>query len=179
MLRLKDLGKGFQGLPYMTNPRAGQDEQALSTCLGGPPPRQHETARAFSSQFVRDDGRRVQASVTFADTAERAAADLRDLRGAKAISCLKDLMIKQLRRLSYELHGIDVVPISPITDLPDVVAYRFTVVIDVNDQDITQIIDLISAIRGRAEVQATFQDVNEPVESSLESRAMLAMLNRL
>ncbi|RCG30844.1 hypothetical protein DQ384_12775 [Sphaerisporangium album] len=179
VLRLKDLGSSYEGRPYLRSRLATQDDEVLSRCLGRPLTSVHETARAFSSIFVSGDGRLVLAGVTFVDSRETAAADLQALQGPRAMPCLRRLLTTQLRRQRSGPLAVEVERIRPVPDLAQVVAYRFTVVVNEDGQDITQFIDLISATRGRAEVQASFQDVNVAVERAVEERAMLAMLNRL
>jgi hypothetical protein len=63
--------------------------------------------------------------------------------------------------------------------ITDLCAYRLTITIRASGQDLTQFIDLLSTIRGRAEIQATFQDVNQPVGDALELSLMTAMIRRL
>lgn len=179
VLRQSDVGSGYLSTPYIQPLQSAQDDAELSRCLGRPPAKVHETARAFSPKFSQGDARQVLASVTFVDSPATAMADLEALKSVKAMPCLKNSLLAQLRRISVTGEQVDLTRISVSAGEPNICAYRFRVVSNAAGQDIPQYLDLVSAVRGRAAVQATFQDVNQTFPKVFEERMMNAMLNRL
>jgi hypothetical protein len=125
------------------------------------------------------DARELVGTVSFVDSQAVANADLAALRGDKAAPCIEQLFLRQLTRGQAVLPRVLVSHVTPPTAAPDVVAIRLQTTVRASGQDLPVFVDIVSAIKGRAEVQATFQDVNHPVEASLQRQAMEVMLARL
>lgn len=179
VLRQSDVGNTYHATPYVPSSQDSANDLALSNCLGQPPTSAHQTAVAFSPQFSQSDGRGVLASVTFVDSTKWAADDLAALESSKAGPCLRQVFLRQLTGGPHPVVELTVSRLDLFPGRPDVCAYRFKVVLNSGGQDIPQFVDLASAIRGRAEVQATFQDVNQFVAASFEQDVIDVMLRRL
>jgi hypothetical protein len=160
---LADVGPGYRTSTFTPSAAAREEDAKLNDCLGRPPTVQHETARAFSPNFSAGDARQILAGVTFVDSTATAAADLAALadRG-RAADCLRQSLLRQLGRTAT----VDVNPVEPAPGGPGVVAWRLRVVAGPTPV----VLDLVSVVRGRAEVSLSFQDVNQPVAADLQDR---------
>jgi len=179
ILKLADVGSTYKETPYQPTAQSAQDDAALNSCIGRPPSPVHQTAKVFSMQFSRGDTLTILASITFVDTLETANADIVALRGLRAEKCIKLSLLEQYRRTG----GQAAVSINPLVPSPagnePSANYRIKVLAQTANGTIPEFLDLVQVIKDRAEVSATFQDVNQPVSASIERRAMSAMLGRL
>jgi hypothetical protein len=177
VLKLKDLGKGYNGAPQPRDERADEDDAVLSACLGRPPTRTRETAKALSQVFTSKDARRIRAGASFVTTEAEATADLQALLSDKAPKCLEDLMRADLERQGAEATvEVERLP-APV---PGSAALSLVVHIKAeNGQLIPVITDYVAAVKGRGEVDAYFQEPNGHVDSATVALAMKAMLARL
>lgn len=168
-----DVGPGYRATPFTPSSSSREEDATLNVCLGRPPTVQHETARAFSSNFTIGDARAILVGITFVDAADTARADLGALADlVRAGSCLKESLLRQLRSTGAT---VEVIPIDPPPGGDGVVAYRLRVVAGPPPV----VFDLVSAVRGRAEVSVSFQDVNQPVPADLQDRLVRLVLDRL
>jgi hypothetical protein len=177
VLKLKDLGQGFRGAPQPPDPRADEDDAVLSACLGRPPTRTRETAKALSQAFTSDDARRIRAGVSFVTTEAEAAADLQALLSDKAPKCLEDVM-----RADIERQGTEAAVQVKRLPAPVPGSASLSIVVNVkaeNGQGLPVITDYIAAAKGRGEVDVYFQEPNGHVNDTTVARAMKAMLARL
>jgi hypothetical protein len=139
----------------------------------------HQTAKVFSEQFSRGDTQAILASITFVDTGRIAQEDLTALRGPRAERCIRESFLAQYLRTTGRA-SVDVSVLSPSpTGGTQSANYRIKVLAKISGGTLPVFVDLVQVIKGRAEVSATFQDVNQPVPSSIEHHAMSAMLGRL
>jgi hypothetical protein len=179
ILKLADIGSGYKQTPYQPTAQSAQDDAALNECIGRPPSPIHQTAKVFSMQFSQGDTLAILASITFVDTARTANADIEALRGARAEKCIKQSFLEQYRRTGGQA-TVSVHPLAPSpTGNEPSASYRIKILAQTANGTIPEFLDLVQVIKDRAEVSATFQDVNQPVPASIEHRAMSAMLGRL
>lgn len=179
VLRQSDVGSAYQEKPYLPSFQAPHDDAIEQRCLGRPPSVTEQTAVAFSPEFTKGDARQVLASVTFVRSSAMATADLNALQSRKAPACLMKVFTMQLRRAQQATPRVVLMRIPFHLDTIAVCEYRFRATVRTVGGDLTQYFDLISAIRGRAEVQATFQDVNRPADHAFEEHVVNAMIQRL
>jgi hypothetical protein len=179
ILKLADIGNGYKETQYQPTAQSNRDDAALNSCIGRPPSPVHQTAKVFSKQFSRGDTLTILASITFVDTLETARADIDALRGPRAEKCIKQSFLEQYKRTGGQA-SVSINPLAPSpTGNEPSASYRIKVLAQTANGTIPEFLDLVQAIRDRAEVSATFQDVNRPVSASIEQRAMSAMLGRL
>lgn len=177
VLKIADVGKGFRGAPQPADQRADEDDAVLSRCLGRPPVRTRETARALSEAFTKETAQRIRAGVSFVTTEREAVADLRALQSDGAPRCLESLMRADLERQGSEVE----VRVNRLS-LPIKNSAAFSIIVIAaaeNGQKIPTATDYVAAIKGRGEVDAYFQDINGHVEEKVMSRMMTVMLDRL
>jgi hypothetical protein len=179
ILKLADIGSGYKETTYQPTAQSAQDDAALNGCIGRPPSPVHQTAKVFSMQFSQGDTLAILASITFVDTLETANAEIEALRGKRAEKCIKQSFLEQYRRTG----GQATVSVNPLVPSPTgneaSASYRIKILAQTANGTVPEFLDLVQAIKDRAEVSATFQDVNQPVSASIEQRAMSAMLGRL
>lgn len=117
--------------------------------------------------------------MTVVDTLDTAQADLSALADAgRAVPCLRESLLRQ-----YTGRGTPpTVDVSRTAQPPggtDVVAYRLRIIAGPPGSELPVILDVVSAVRGRAEVSITFRDVNQPVPADQQDRLVRAVLDRL
>jgi hypothetical protein len=179
ILKPADIGSGYKETPYQPTAKSAQDDAALNGCIGRPPSPVHQTAKVFSMQFSQGDTLAILASITFVDTLETASADIEALRGKRAEKCIKQSFLEQYRRTGGQATA-SVIPLVPSpTGNEASASYRIKILAQTANGTVPEFLDLVQATKDRAEVSATFQDVNQPVSASIEQRAMSAMLGRL
>jgi hypothetical protein len=174
------MGPDYRATPFTPDPNKAADDAALNACLGRPPAPTHERARAFSPKFTIDY-QEIQADITVVDSNETSRADIAPLRDTpRAVLCIKDLLIRQLSREGASAQ-VDVSRVSPPPGGPDVdvVAYRLKLLASVGDQSTPYVVDMVSAVKGRAKISVDFQNYNQPVPVDIQDRAVRAMLDRL
>jgi hypothetical protein len=179
VLRRSDVGSGYTEKPYIPSAQTASDDAIEQHCLGRPPTATEQTTLAYSPVFTEGDAKQVLASVTFVRSSIMATDDFDALRSGVAPACLRKIFTMQLRRTLQETPRLDLKRISFSSGNANVCEYRFRVTVGTSAGDLTQYLDLISAIRGRAEVQATFQNVNAPADHAFEEHVINAMLQRL
>jgi hypothetical protein len=173
---VQDLGTDYATAPYVPSADARAEDARLSECLGRPPTAEHETARAFSPQFTEGDARIVLAGITFVDGVDTASADLAALADEpRAAPCLRESMVRQLQEAGGKADAVTTARVDPPPGGRGVVAYRLTV----QSGSVPVVVDLVSAVAGRAEVSVSFQDPLRPVPADLQDRVVRACLNRL
>jgi hypothetical protein len=170
-----DVGPEFRESPFVPPASAGEDDATLSACIGRPPTADHETARAYSPRLTAGDGTEIAASVTFVDTVDTARADLAALAAEdRARPCLRDLLASQLGTLKV-LAAVEVTRTVPPPGGQDVVAYRAVV----RTVGPPVVLDLVSTVKGRAEVQASFRNPAEPLPAEVQARLVRTIVGRL
>jgi len=169
---LADVGPGYRTSTFTPSAAAREEDARLNECLGRPPTVQHETARAFSPNFSAGDARQILVGVTFVDSTSTAAADLASLadRG-RAPDCLRQSLLRQPGRTAT----VEVTPVDSAPGGSGVVAWRLRVVAGPTPV----VLDLVSIVRGRAEVSLSFQDVNQAVAADLQDRLVGRVSARL
>jgi hypothetical protein len=174
---LQDLGDGYAASPFVPSAGDRAEDAQLSSCLGRPPTAEHETARAFSPQFSQGDARAVLAGITFVDSPDTARDDLAALAdGQRAPGCLRESMLRQLGRSGGRGDAaVAVTRVDPPPGGAGVVAYRLTV----QSGPLPVVVDLLSAVVGRAEVQVSFRDAVRPVPGDVQNRVVGLCLARL
>lgn len=181
ILNQQDMGPDYQATPYTPTADDAADDTTLGTCLGRPPTTTHERARVDSPKFTLDY-QVITASIIFADTNETARADIAALRNTpRAMPCLKEILATQLGRENASAPQVEVSRISPPPGGPDVdvVAYRLRFIAEVGDQKTPYVVDMVSALKGRAEMSANFVNFNQSVMAEVQDRAVRGMLDRL
>lgn len=179
ILNQQDVGPDYRATPFAADSQIAAHD-ALNACLGRPRVATPETARVFSPMFTRDF-QVIVASITFVDSNETAQADIAALRDAtRAESCLQD----SLTALLTSSGGSAQVAVSQIRPPPggpdvDVVAYRLRILAQAGDHAAPFVVDMVSGLRGRAEMSVDFRDENQPVPAEVEDRTVRAMLDRL
>jgi hypothetical protein len=169
---LADVDPGYRTAPFTPSAASREEDAKLNLCLGRPPTVAHETARAFSPTFSGGDARQILVGVTFVDSAATADADLAALADSlRAPACLRDSLARQLGRDAT----VEVIRVEPPPGAPQVVAWRLRVVAGPTPV----LVDVVSAVRGRAEVSFSFQDVNQPVPADQQGRLVARVLDRL
>ena len=165
--------------PYQPTAQSDRDEAILNTCIGWPATTAHQTALVYSMQFSKGDSEKIFASITFVYTDMTAQEDTAALRDSRGEKCTKQSFVKQMA----EVGDTATATISPLTPSPTdggiSANYRIRTQVPAGQDVIPFFVDLAQATKGRAEVSATFQDVNQPVPASLERRVMAAMFGRL
>lgn len=179
ILKLVDVGSGFVQTPYQPTAQSERDEAALNRCIGRPSATDHQTAVVYSMQFSKGDSEKILASITFVDTDTTAQEDAAALQGARGQACTKQSFLEQIA----EAGDTATATITPLIPSPtgDAVSanYRILAQVSAGSDTLPFIVDIVQAVKGRAEISAYFQDVNQSVPASLERRAMTAMLERL
>jgi hypothetical protein len=61
----------------------------------------------------------------------------------------------------------------------DAVAYRLQILADADGQRTPLVVDMVNAVKGRAEIAISFQDLNQPLSAEIQDRAVRTMLDRL
>jgi hypothetical protein len=176
-----DMGADYLASPYTPSPQDAADDAAFRACLGQPATAKAETATVFSPIFTMDF-KVVLGNITFVDSDKTAQAYIAALHDTpKAVSCLKSSTTEQLSRSG----GSAQVEVSPIYPSPgganvDVIAYRLQILSGENGQDPQPVVvDLVSALKGRAEISVHFQDLNQPVPTDIQDHVVRTMLDRL
>jgi len=180
ILNQQDMGPDYLGTPFTPDAQYYADDEAFNVCLGRPSSATHEKAKIFSPRFT-EDFKVILGTVTIVDandTAQAAIAALRDT--PKAVPCLHDSMITLLNRSG----GSSQVSVSQVSPPPggtdvDVVAYRLQILADADGQRTPLVVDMVNAVKGRAEIAISFQDLNQPLPAEIQDRAVRAMLDRL
>jgi hypothetical protein len=130
-------------------------------------------------QFSKGDDEIISASITFVDTVLDAKEDTVALQGPRGERCAIQSFLTQLR----EQGDASVATIGPLTPSPTGSAlsanYRIRTQVQAGTETLPFFVDQVQVMKGRAEVSASFQEVNQPVPASLERRVMAAMLGRL
>jgi hypothetical protein len=179
ILKLADLGSGFVQTPYQPTAQSERDEAALNRCIGRPSATDHQTALVYSMQFARGDSEKILASITFVDTNATAQEDVAALQGARGRVCTKQSFLQQVA----EVGDTATATIKPLAPSPTGDAasanYRILAQVTAGPDTLPFTIDIVQVIKGRAEISASFQDVNQSVPLSLERRVMTAMLEKL
>jgi hypothetical protein len=179
ILKLADVGIKYKQIPYRDTAQAEHDDAALNACIGRPPSALHQTAKVFSKQFSQGDAQTILASITFVDTQRTAQEDLAALRGQRAKQCIRRSLLAQYERTGgHATVSIASLDPSPTANAPSA-NYRLKVLAQISGGTIPVFVDIVQAIKGRAEVSASFMDVNQPVSFLIEQHAMSAMLGRL
>jgi hypothetical protein len=179
ILKLADVGIRYKQTPYRDTAQAEHDDAELNACIGRPPSDLHQTAKVFSKQFSRGDTQTILASITFVDTQRTAQEDLAALRGRRAEQCISRSFLAQYERtVGHATVSIASLDPSPTANVPSA-NYRLKVLAQISGGTIPVFVDIAQAIKGRAEVSASFMDVNQPVSFLIEQHAMSAMLGRL
>jgi hypothetical protein len=177
ILQLADMGPGYRQTRFQPTTQVMQDSAALNRCVGRPSA--HRTAQAFSAQLSRGRGLEILASITFVSTRRAARDDLAAFAGPRAPGCLRQSYLTQYERTG----GKASVSIGPLRPPPAGRApsadYRLKVLAQTTGGKVPVFLDIVRVIKGRAEVTATFQGVNQAVPAPVERRAISAMLGRL
>jgi hypothetical protein len=180
ILNQQDMGPDYRATPFTPDAQDAADDAALNACLGRPSTATHETARVFSPRFTKDF-QEILGSITFVDSNETAQADIAALRDTpRAVSCFQNWLTTQQSRAG----GWAQVEVNQISPPPsgadiDVVAYRLRILAEMDGEAAPYVVDMVSALKGRAMMSATFQDVNQPVPADIQERAVRTMLDRL
>jgi hypothetical protein len=179
ILRLADMGAGYQQTPYQSTAQTRADNAALSRCVGLPAPSVHQTAQVFSDQLSQGN-LEILASIAFVATSKTARADLAAFRGARAAGCITQAFLTQYRRTG----GKATASAGPLRPSPagsaPAAGYRLKVLAQTTGgSSVPVFLDVVRVIKGRAEVLATFQDENQPVPAAVERHAISVMLGRL
>jgi hypothetical protein len=165
--------------PYQPTAQSERDEAALNRCTGRPSATDYQTAVVYSMQFSKGDGEQISASITFVDTNTNAQEDVAVLRGARGQACTKQSFLQQAAAAG----GTVTATIKPLIPSPtgnaESANYRILAQVPAGSDTLPFIIDIVQVLKGRAEISASFQDVNRSVPASLERRVMTAMLERL
>jgi hypothetical protein len=130
-------------------------------------------------QFSKGDSEKIFASITFVDTNTTAQEDVAALQGERGQACAKQSFLQQV----VEAGDTATATIEPLIPSPTGGAvsanYRILAQVSAGPDTLPFIIDIVQVIKGRAEISASFQDVNQSVAASFERRVMTAMLERL
>lgn len=169
-----DAGSAYSATPFEPAD-APEEDTELNTCLGIEPTAQSETARAFSSVFTTGAGTRLQMSVTFVESASTANAELAAYASDRAAECVRQSQVRQLNQVGV-LGEVEHQFVDPPVSVDSAVAHRL--IID-RQSGAPRIIDLVLAVKGRAEVTATFIRVQEPVPAAEQDRLLRLVLDRL
>jgi hypothetical protein len=179
ILKLTDVGSGFVQTPYQPTAQSERDEAALNRCIGRPSATDRQTAVVYSMQFSKGDSEKILASITFVDTDTSAQEDTAALQGARGQACTKQSFLQQIA----EAGDTATATIEPLTPSPTGDAtsanYRILAQVMAGPETLPFIMDIVQVIKGRAEVSASFQDVNGSVPASLERHVMTVMLEKL
>ena len=179
ILKLADVGPGFVQTQYQPTVQSERDEAALNRCIGRPSATAHQTAVVYSMQFSKGDSEKIFASITFVDTNTTAQEDVAALQGERGQACAKQSFLQQV----VEAGDTATATIEPLIPSPTGGAvsanYRILAQVSAGPDTLPFIIDIVQVIKGRAEISASFQDVNQSVAASFERRVMTAMLERL
>jgi hypothetical protein len=179
ILRLSDLDAGFTQTPYHSTAQSERDEAAMNKCIGRPTATSHQTTVVYSMQFSKGDSEKILASITFVDSEKTGQEDVAALQGTLGQKCTKQSLLEQIKAAGGSATAtISPLPLSPTKNMA-AANYRIKALVSTGQETIPFYVDIIQVIKGRAEVSASFQDVNQPVSASLEQRAMAAMLERL
>lgn len=124
----------------------------------------------MSQVLTKGDARRIRAGVSVVVVDEQQAqADLAALLIDKAPQCLQQLMLADLKRQGSDTEvRVDRLP-PPV---PGSSALSIVVVVTTAGQRLPSITDYVAAVKGRAEADAYFQDVNGHVEPATTARLM-------
>ena len=180
ILNQQDMGPDYRATPFTPDAQYNADDAAFNACLGRPSSPMHDKAKIFSPTFT-EDFQVILGTVTIVDTNDTAQADIAALRDTpKAVSCLHDSMITLLNRSG----GSSQVAVSQVSPPPggadvDAVAYRLQILADADGQRTPLVVDMVNAVKGRAEIAISFQDLNQPLSAEIQDRAVRAMLDRL
>lgn len=180
ILNQQDMGPDYRATPFTPDSQNAADDAALNGCLGRPPTATHERARAFSPIFTRDF-QAIHGSITFVDSNETAQAVIVALRDTpRAVPCLQNSLTAKLSRSGGSAQ-VEVSRISPPPGGPDVdvVAYRLRILAEADGERTPLVVDMVSALKGRAEMSVSFQDVNQPLPADIQDRVVRTMLDRL
>lgn len=180
ILNQHDMGSDYVATPFTPDSQDVADDDALNACLGRPSNATHETARSFSPRFTQDF-KVIVSDITFFDSSETAQADIAALRDApRAVSCLRDWLTAQLSRSGGSAQ-VDVSRIRPPLGGPDIdiVAYRLRILAEAGGETTPLVVDMVTALKGRAKISASFQEWNQPLLVDIQGRAVRAMLDRL
>ncbi len=169
-----DFDSSFSASPF--EPRnAPEEDSALNNCLGLGPTAVHETARAYSPIFTSGAGTRIQFSITFADSEQKAGSDLAGYMQEGAGECVRQSFLRQLERTGNPT-GVAQSRIAPAPGGEEASAFRLVLQ---PESSAPRIVDLVTAVRGRAEITATFINVQDPVTEQEEDRLIRLCLDRL
>ncbi len=173
----EDLGPMYSSTPYVPA-RAPAEDAILNDCLGIPPTAAHETARAYSTLFATGANERIQLGITFVDTETQAQEDVAAYAHDRAGDCLKNSFLRQFDAAGRQ-GTVTQARIVPAPGGDGVIAYRLTVEQSGTPLPAPRVIDLVFAVRGRAEVAATFINLSEPVRAEQQDRLIRLCLARL
>jgi hypothetical protein len=180
ILNQQDVGPDYQATPFTPDTQDSAYDAALNACLGRPPAATRETARAFSPTFTKDSDM-IIGSIAFVDSNETAQADITALRDTpRTLPCIHDSLTAQLSRSGSSAQ----VEVSPISSPPggsdvDAAAYRLRILAEASDPRTLYVIDMASALKGRAEISVSFRYASNLAPADIEDRAVRAMLDRL
>jgi hypothetical protein len=179
VLRVTDLKEGYKSTPYVRSDQERADDEELQSCLGRPPSVRQRTALAFSPVLSSGTQKRILASVEFVGTEAMASPDLAAQRGPHAASCIQTLQEQQFSRSGAKA-TVSVKTIRPSIGGPHSESYRITISVAAgNGADLTSFIDLVTVIRGRAEITAIFANLNSVISPEEQTSAITAMVERL
>lgn len=181
IMNQQDMGPDYRATPFTSSPQDAADDAAFHACLGQPATATDETASVFSPVFTLDF-KEILGNITFVDSTKTAEAYIAALHDTpKTVSCLKNSMIAQLSRSGGSVQ----VEVNQINPPPgganvNVIAYRLRILAAAAGQDPQPlVVDLVSALKGRAEVSVHFDDLNQPVPTDIQARVVRMMLDRL
>jgi hypothetical protein len=179
ILQLSDMGAGYRQTHFQPTAQIRQDNAALNKCVGRPAGSVHQTAQAFSAQLSRGS-LEILASITFVSTRQAAREDLVAYGGPAAPRCLRQSYLTQYERTGGKAASVSIGPLHlPLTGQVLSAGYRLRVLAQTAGGEVPVFLDIVRVVKGRAEVFASFQDVNQAVPAAVEQRAISAMLGRL
>ena len=165
-----DFPSGWKGTA--SSPPDPNDDAArqLSDCVGGTPP-EAETAHKYGDSFSNSDSTQVSAEASTVATASDFKRDKDAISGPKLSPCLKEAFNKEMQK---EVPGggsvtVDIGDLSAKKYGDVTVARQITITAKGATGSAKIYVDFVFMGKNRAEVTASFLNVNAPFDSGLES----------
>jgi hypothetical protein len=165
LLQLSDFPSGWTEQPIETSDEQAETQRKNAECLGSDQPTTNDLggATAKTGDFTAPSTDAVRNAVSFAASEDEAIAHMEALGGDAVADCFATVTGDAAKNLDLEndakVTDVTVAPLNVTAAGDDVVGYRMTVVIEVNNSTLNQYIDLVAVRVGRAVTSLQYQSV--------------------
>ena len=163
LLQLSDFPSGWTEQPIETTDEQAETQRKNAECIGSDQPTTNDLggATAKTGDFTAPSTDAVRNGVSFAASEDEAIAHMEALSGDTVADCFATVTGDAAKNLDLEngakVTDVTVAPLNVTAAGDDVVGYRVTVVIELNNSTLDQYLDLVAVRVGRAVTSLQYQ----------------------